>query len=276
MKRLKRVVIKEELVALTNDFKLAIVLNQFLYWTERMVDVGQMVAEEKTLRDASDVHSYRHGWISKTSVQLAEECMMNCSEATMRRYLNELVQNGWLMRRANARHKWDKTFQYRVNIEKIQSDLEKIGYVLEGYPPLTQEKQEEVSSHERVYQKFVALRFGPITKTIQKSLAAWLEKLSPDIVLKALETAAEFGKRNWNYVQALLTDWKANHLQTVRQIDAYLQTRRKPVVRKEKVPKWVHEPYKEKEQPDDFEEEKRKLEEKLKAFRKKKESNTSS
>lgn len=45
-KRLNRVVIKEELVALTGDFKLAIVLNQMLYWSERRSDADKFILEE--------------------------------------------------------------------------------------------------------------------------------------------------------------------------------------------------------------------------------------
>ncbi len=43
---LRRVVIKEELVALTGDFMQALMLNQFLYWTRRIRDYDQLLEEE--------------------------------------------------------------------------------------------------------------------------------------------------------------------------------------------------------------------------------------
>jgi hypothetical protein len=47
MRKLKRVVIKEELVALTGDIIEAIILNQFLYWSERVEDFDKFIMEEK-------------------------------------------------------------------------------------------------------------------------------------------------------------------------------------------------------------------------------------
>lgn len=146
MKKLKRVVLKEELVALTGDFKLAIVLNQLIYWSERRVDADQFLKEEQerinkyantgeeaekkieTLNEA-----YAHGWIYKKAEELAEDCMIGLSKSTMTRILKTLVENGWIDERANPKYKWDRTKQFRVNLIKIQQDLNKLGYALEGY-----------------------------------------------------------------------------------------------------------------------------------------------
>lgn len=80
MKKLKRIVIKEELVALTGDFKLAIVLNQMLYWSERVADFDQFILEEKNRLKAEKMDDrvlpYRHGWIYKTASELGNECMI--------------------------------------------------------------------------------------------------------------------------------------------------------------------------------------------------------
>jgi len=42
MEALKRIVIKEELVVLTGDYRKAILLNQFLYWSERVKDFDKL------------------------------------------------------------------------------------------------------------------------------------------------------------------------------------------------------------------------------------------
>ena len=47
LKKLKRVVIKEELVVLTGDFRCAILLNQFIYWSERTADAAKFLKEER-------------------------------------------------------------------------------------------------------------------------------------------------------------------------------------------------------------------------------------
>ncbi|WP_172967572.1 DnaD domain-containing protein [Weizmannia acidilactici] len=132
-----RVVIKEELVALTGDYKLAIVLNQMLYWSERIADFDQFILEEKKrmIRENIDLSclELQYGWIYKKADELAKECMITNSGATMRRYLDKLCERSWLSKRINPKYRWDKTMQYRVNLTKIQRDLAKLGYVLEGY-----------------------------------------------------------------------------------------------------------------------------------------------
>lgn len=143
MEKLKRAVIKEELVALTGDYRLAIVLNQMIYWSERVRDFDKFIEEEKkrilsyaqSEKDTQRVEALKltRGWIYKKAEELAEETMMNVSKTTMGKYLDKLVEKGWLEKRRNPHLPLDKTYQYRVNIGKIQSDLLALGYSLEGY-----------------------------------------------------------------------------------------------------------------------------------------------
>lgn len=136
-KKTKRVVIKEELVELTGDFKLAIVLNQMIYWSERVADFDKFIKEEKDRLSSENIDSsnisYQNGWIYKKADELADECMITNSEATMRRYLEKLVESGWLDARRNPRFKWDKTLQYRLNLKHIQQALFAMGFCLDGY-----------------------------------------------------------------------------------------------------------------------------------------------
>lgn len=143
IRKLKRVVIKEELVALTGKVEHAIVLNQFIYWSERVRDVDKYLKEEmerirkfsdgSTESEADIKENLSNGWIYKTATEMKDECMFEKSATTMERIMNSLVEKGWLDRRRNPKHKWDKTYQYRVNIVKIQHDLMEFGYSLEGY-----------------------------------------------------------------------------------------------------------------------------------------------
>jgi len=137
MEALKRIVIKEELVALTADYRKAIILNQFLYWTERVKDFDKFIIEEKTRYEKDGGESnliLQKGWIYKTSEELSEETMLGLSKSNMRLHIKYLIENGWIDERVNPNFKWDKTMQYRVNILKLQEDLYKLGYALEGYP----------------------------------------------------------------------------------------------------------------------------------------------
>ncbi len=136
LKRLKRVVIKEEFVALTGDITKAILLNQFIYWSERVRDFDKFIAEEISRARKNGVEkdfALTNGWIYKTAEELSEETMLNLAPANIRRHLSVLVKNGWLSERTNPEYKWDRTKQYRVNILKIQQDLLQLGYVLQDY-----------------------------------------------------------------------------------------------------------------------------------------------
>ena len=154
MKKLKRVVIKEELVELTGDYRPAIILNQMLYWSERMFDTDNYIREEKTraLNNDTEINIMESkGWIYKTAEDLNEELMIGMSVPTIRKYIKQLVEQGYLIQRKNPKYKWDKTLQYRVDLYKIQLDLGKLGYALEGYRLLPNIKiVEEIEEIENI------------------------------------------------------------------------------------------------------------------------------
>ena len=131
--KLKRVVIKEELVALTGGFMEALILNQFIYWSERTKDFDKFIKEEQA-RDPEVKVDLTCGWIYKSMEELGEELMTGMAPSTIGRYLEKLVDAQFLDRRHNPKYKWDRTWQYRPNILKIQADLQRIGYALDAYP----------------------------------------------------------------------------------------------------------------------------------------------
>ena len=156
MKPLKRVVIKEELVALTGDFRPALILNQFIYWIERMYDTDKYILEEKerALKHEIEVSiDESKGWVYKTAEELNDELMIGMSVPTIRKYIKQLVEKGYLIQRRNPKYKWDKTMQYRVDLYKVQLDLGKMGYVLEGFkllPNIKIVEEIELTENENV------------------------------------------------------------------------------------------------------------------------------
>ena len=127
----KTVVLREEFVALTHDPLVAIVLNQFLYWTQRVKDFDLHLREEQFFNPECNV-APRHGWIYKTATDLIEETMICVDRTTMRRYLKFLMDKGWLEERTHPKNKWDKTIQYRLNLRKLQEDLFPFGFEVPG------------------------------------------------------------------------------------------------------------------------------------------------
>ncbi|SDC31607.1 MULTISPECIES: DnaD domain-containing protein [unclassified Candidatus Frackibacter] len=134
--RLNRAVIKEEFYKLTGHPLKALIINQFLYWTERVRDYDQFIKEERkrARREGTDlVLDETKGWIYKTTGELKEELMVHWHKKTIRNHIKELVELGYLAERQNPKHKFDNTKQYRVNLLKLNKDLMEIGYVLQGY-----------------------------------------------------------------------------------------------------------------------------------------------
>ena len=137
VKKLKRVVIKEELYALTKDTIEAIILGQFIYWEEKVKDFDKFIIEEKNrcMNDGVSINiEMQNGWMYKKASEMSEECMLNMSDVTIRRYIQSLIDKGFVECRKNPIHKWDKTLQYRVNISFVVLEIKKLGYDgLSGY-----------------------------------------------------------------------------------------------------------------------------------------------
>jgi hypothetical protein len=132
MENLMRVVIKEEFVKLTGDYKKAVILNQLIYWSQRIKDFDKFLEEEKERSQDLDIE-LRNGWIYKKSEELSKEVFGMFSGRTISRILIELEAAGYLHSRNNPKFKWDRVKQYRVNLKFIRSELLNIGYVLEGF-----------------------------------------------------------------------------------------------------------------------------------------------
>lgn len=130
-RKLKRVVIKEELFALTEDTFEAIILGQLIYWQERVSDFDKFIEEERIRAEFNHLPfniEVSNGWIYKKSSDLKEECMLTVSEQTIRKYLQNLEDKGFISSRSNPTYKWDKTLQYRVNIDYVIENIKRIGY----------------------------------------------------------------------------------------------------------------------------------------------------
>lgn len=133
---LKRIIIKQELVELTGDFINAVILNQIIFRSKYAKYGDQLILEEqeRAKNHGSIINMpLSCGWIYKTCDDLSEETMLNITRKTMRSRLLYLIEKGWLMERRNPQWKYDKTIQYRPDLNKIRQDLAKLGYALDGF-----------------------------------------------------------------------------------------------------------------------------------------------
>lgn len=159
---LQRVVIKEELLALTEKHFDAALLNNLIFWAgivEKMdknlkVQIKQMETRnvKQTTIDKKK-KQIRNGWFYKTGDELLSELMGWGSASTISRTINNFVKNGWMEKGNNPdpSKKWDRTTWLKINLAKIASDLHTHGYALDGYslvkePVKEQEKHDEPAS----------------------------------------------------------------------------------------------------------------------------------
>lgn len=135
IEKIKKAVIREDLLSITNDFRKAIILNQFIYWSERVSDADKFIEKENEIARSNGENEKElfYGWIYKTAEELAEEVMLGLSASQIRRYINDLVKMGYISKRNNPKYKWDRTLQYRVNLVNIAKALKKNGYPLSEY-----------------------------------------------------------------------------------------------------------------------------------------------
>lgn len=136
LKMLKRAVLREELVAVCGDHVSALILNQFLYWQVRKRDTVKYLQEEIKRRESgnlpvADIKAVADGWIFKKAAELKDEIMLSVSQNTIIRRIEGLVEKKLLFQRNNPFYKWDKTYQYRVNLGKLADDLKAMGYSIE-------------------------------------------------------------------------------------------------------------------------------------------------
>ncbi len=130
-KKIRKVVLREDLFALTKDTHKAIALGQLIYWSERTKDVDKFITEESARLKRGGIESNMlpsYGWIYKEAKEFIEETMLSISRPTANRLLNALVEDSYLFVRNNPDKPWDRTNQYRVNFVFIRDELRKLGY----------------------------------------------------------------------------------------------------------------------------------------------------
>jgi len=168
----KLAVIREEYVAITEKFEQALILNQFIYWTERVRDFDQFIKEENIRKDKhglqEEMEEPTHGWIYKTARQLSDELMTGWSTATTGRHLKALIALNFIGVRQNPKYKWDQTKQYRVDLNLVQSALHDKGYSLPGFTLGKPQISKKTSPDFKMKIHESDLKSVPITETTNK------------------------------------------------------------------------------------------------------------
>jgi hypothetical protein len=149
-RKLKRALIKEELVALTGKWQEAVILQQLLHWTQTINQsdelIRQQVAAFKKMgmdKEANEISSLiRDGWFYKNAEELAEE-LMCIKKSQVNTYLNSLEEKKFFKSVPFSPTK--RTRYIKVNVRYIRDQLAKLGYPLEDFVFDDEVKPQEIS-----------------------------------------------------------------------------------------------------------------------------------
>jgi len=185
LNKIRKVVLREDYLSICDNPNEAIVLAQMIYWAERVKDADKLIIEENKFlkKENEEERELFHGWIYKSALQLEEELMGFVSRRTITNVLKTLVDKGFLFKRNNPKLKWDRTFQYRVNLILIAKKLKENNYVLEGYS--FDVENEDSNALENITTPLakiangkakIANRKAPIAKQYQRLLTKIINK----------------------------------------------------------------------------------------------------
>lgn len=155
VEKIKKAVIREDLLSITGNYKEAIILNQFIYWSERVNDADKFIEAENEIarKNGEEEREPLYGWIYKTAEELADEIMLGLSASQIRKYIANLVDYGYIQKRNNPKYKWDRTLQYKVNLVNIAKALKANGYPLSDYKIDVPEYNAESNAHQCAINK---------------------------------------------------------------------------------------------------------------------------
>jgi hypothetical protein len=132
---MKKAVLREDMMELTQDVTQALVLGQMLYWTKTLDKVNDWLFEEnKRLAEVElPQHEYNYGWIYKSAREMREDLMNAFSEDAIQRAFSALVTKGVLMKRNNPFVRYDRKLQYRIDIVFLRRLLKDRGYEMTDF-----------------------------------------------------------------------------------------------------------------------------------------------
>jgi len=132
---MKKVVLREDMMALTKDVTQALVLGQMLYWTKTLDKVNDWLFEENKRLAEADLpqHDYNYGWIYKSAKEMKDELMNAFSEDSIQRAFSALVSRGILMKRNNPFLRYDRKLHYRVDLVLMRRMLNEYGYEMTDF-----------------------------------------------------------------------------------------------------------------------------------------------
>jgi DNA-binding MarR family transcriptional regulator len=126
---IRHIVLRRDLFDLTEDHTKALILSYLFDRThEHRIHDRELKVKQDRMEEANVPVSA--GWIPLPGSELSDVIMV-CVQSTASRKLRELEEEGYVSSRHNP-NGWDRTKEYRLELNRIEEDLREKGYVLRG------------------------------------------------------------------------------------------------------------------------------------------------
>lgn len=166
--------------------------------------------------------------------------MYKTSKSTVSRWIQQLVEKGYI----------DSEMRYKEGSKEVESRILTIGTPIrkneytpmqnngEGthkneYTPIrknakdnntsfnnTSNNKEEEEGSSNPFVFYQENGFGVLSSFVSDKLSNWIDDLSADHVLYAMQIAVENNSIRWNYVEKILKDWLNRNLKTMEAVHA--------------------------------------------------------
>jgi hypothetical protein len=238
---MKKAVLREDMMALTQEVTQAMVLGQMLYWTKTLDKVNDWLFEEnKRLAEVElPQHEYNYGWIYKSAREMREDLMNAFSEDAIQRAFSALVTKGVLMKRHNPIVRYDRKLQYRIDIVFLRRLLKDRGYEMTDFQLAT-------IPQEAAFIPQCAVSITQGAETITETITKIKNKEKPLTPLQGEEESSALASHSSEVVNQpnlFLTEITANakaSFATAQQNEPPIEANAtKPAARKKSPPKLV-------------------------------------
>ncbi len=132
---MKKAVLREDMMAITQDLTQSMVLSQMLYWTKTLDVVNELIFEEnqRLAEEGLPQCEYNYGWIWKSAREMRGDLMCAFTEDAVQKAFQSLCKVGLLMKRRNPSLKYDRKLQYRIDLLLLRRKLKEAGWQMTDF-----------------------------------------------------------------------------------------------------------------------------------------------
>jgi len=120
------VIIRKEYLDITNNnIAASIILSILEHWTNSKNTTKKQIEKENEIRAKENLPPIQHDlWIYKTNKGFVEDSLNLLTKHKVENGIKFLLEKNFIGRRHNPKYKWDRTWQYKLNIQKIEQCID--------------------------------------------------------------------------------------------------------------------------------------------------------